>query len=116
MIHRDIQAALVQMSTQYPVVTITGPRQSGKTTLCQATFADKPYVNFEALDTRTFAREDPRGFLATIPDGAVLDEIQRVPDLPSYLQEIVDNDPLPGKYILTGGILAIVLIFSSRSL
>jgi len=102
MIRRDIQPALLQLSKQYPVVTITGPRQSGKTTLCRATFADKPYVNFEAPDTRTFAREDPRGFLATIPDGAVLDEIQRVPDLPSYLQEIVDSDPVPGKFILTG--------------
>ena len=102
MIQRDIQPALLQLSKQYPVVTITGPRQSGKTTLCRATFADKPYVNFEAPDTRTFAREDPRGFLATIPEGAVLDEIQRVPDLPSYLQEIVDSDPVPGKFILTG--------------
>ena len=102
MIQRDIQPALLQLSKQYPVVTITGPRQSGKTTLCRATFADKPYVNFEAPDTRTCAREDPRGFLATIPEGAVLDEIQRVPDLPSYLQEIVDSDPVPGKFILTG--------------
>jgi len=84
------------------VVTITGPRQSGKTTLCRATFADTAYLNFEAPDTRTFAREDPRGFLATIPKGAVLDETQRVPDLPSYLQDIVDSDPVPGKFILTG--------------
>ena len=66
------------MSHQYPVVTITGPRQSGKTTLCRATFDYKAYVNFEAPDTGAFAREDPRGFLASIPDGAVLDEIQRV--------------------------------------
>jgi len=102
MIRRDIEPALVQLSRQYPVVTITGPRQSGKTTLCRTTFEDKPYVNFEALDTRTFAQEDPRGFLATVPEGAVLDEIQRVPNLPSYLQEIVDDDPQPGKFILTG--------------
>ena len=83
-------------------LTITGPRQSGKTTLCQATFPHKPYVNLETPDIRAFATEDPRGFLATIPDGAVLDEIQRVPDLPSYLQGIVDSDPEPGKFILTG--------------
>jgi len=101
-IQRDIQAALVQANQQYPVVTITGPRQSGKTTICRATFPDSTYVNLEAPDTREFAQQDPRGFLATIPEGAILDEIQRVPELPSYIQGIVDSDSFQGKFILTG--------------
>jgi predicted AAA+ superfamily ATPase len=102
MILRDIQTSLVQASREYPVVTVTGPRQSGKTTLCRATFPERAYINLEAPDTRAFAQEDPRGFLATIPDGAILDEIQRVPDLPSYIQGIVDSDSFQGKFILTG--------------
>jgi hypothetical protein len=85
MISRDIQPALVQASQQYPVVTVTGPRQSGKTTLCRATFPESAYINLEAPDTRAFAQDDPRGFLATIPDGAILDEIQRVPDRKSVV-------------------------------
>jgi len=86
----------------YPVATLTGPRQSGKTTLCRMLFPDKPYLNLEALDVREFALSDPRGFLAEIPDGAILDEVQRVPDLFSYLQVEVDRDARPGRFILTG--------------
>lgn len=86
----------------YPVLTLTGPRQSGKTTLCRMLFPDKPYLNMEAGDTREFATEDPRGFLAQVPDGAILDEVQRVPDLASYLQEEVDRDSRTGRFILTG--------------
>ena len=85
-----------------PVVTVTGPRQSGKTTLCRAAFPDKPYVSLEPLDAREYAVTDPRGFLAEIPDGAILDEIQRAPDLLSYLQEEVDERPEPGRFVLTG--------------
>ena len=62
---------------QYPVITITGPRQSGKTTLCRAAFSDKPYANLESPALRQFAVSDPRGFLEAYPDGAILDEIQR---------------------------------------
>jgi uncharacterized protein len=102
MIPRTITPVLQQLATQYPVVTVTGPRQSGKTTLCRATFADKPYVNLETPDVREFARSDPRGFLATYRDGAILDEIQRVPELPSWLQPMIDEDPTPGRFILTG--------------
>ena len=102
MISRDIHQTLVQASRQYPVVTVTGPRQSGKTTLCRATFPESAYINLEAPDSRAFAQEDPRGFLATIPNGAILDEIQRVPELPSYLQGIVDSASFQGKFILTG--------------
>ncbi|MFQ5355755.1 MAG: ATP-binding protein [Mariprofundaceae bacterium] len=93
---------LLQASREYPVVTLTGPRQSGRTTLCKMAFPDKPYVNLEAPDIRQFAQSDPRGFLATLPEGAILDEIQRTPDIPSYLQEIVDKNPAVGQFILTG--------------
>lgn len=83
-------------------MTLTGPRQSGKTTLCRALFGDRPYATLESPDVRGFAREDPRRFLAQFPRGAVIDEIQRVPDLLSYLQEIVDEDPTHGRWIVTG--------------
>jgi uncharacterized protein len=86
------------------VVSITGPRQAGKTTLCRATFPDLSYASLEAPDIRAFATEDPRGFLAQYPDGALLDEIQRAPDLPSYLQTLVDDDPRPGRWVLTGSV------------
>jgi len=102
MIERDMLPTLLQASREYPVVTLTGPRQSGKTTLCRTAFPDKAYINLEAPDIRRFAQDDPRGFLATLPDGAILDEIQRTPDIPSYLQELVDQDPTAGRFILTG--------------
>lgn len=85
-----------------PVVAVTGPRQSGKTTLCREVFPDRPYVSLEALDAREFAETDPRGFLAAHRDGAVLDEIQRAPSLLSYLQGEVDERPEPGRFIVTG--------------
>ena len=84
------------------VVVITGPRQSGKTTLTRASFPDKPYVSLEDPDQRDFATEDPRRFLSQYPDGAVLDEVQRVPDLFSYLQTRVDQDLRPGLFVLSG--------------
>jgi hypothetical protein len=93
---------LEEAAASFPVVTLTGPRQSGKTTLCRTEFPDKVYANLEAPDTRAFALDDPRGFLAQFPDGAVLDEIQRAPELLSYLQVLVDENPLPGRWILTG--------------
>lgn len=102
MIQRTIAPVLQRLAGQYPVVTVTGPRQSGKTTLCRAMFPDKPYVNLESPDVRRFALEDPRGFLATYPQGAVLDEIQRAPDLLSYIQPRVDDRQIPGEFILTG--------------
>lgn len=102
MIKRTIEPILKNLATQYPVVTITGPRQSGKTTLCRHAFPHKKYVNLESLDTRQFATDDPRGFLAGYPDGAILDEIQRTPHLLSYIQAIVDEHQIPGMFILTG--------------
>jgi uncharacterized protein len=101
MIKRDITLALHRLSRQYPVVTITGPRQSGKTTLVRTQFPHLPYLPLEDPDLRRFALEDPRGFLSQCKDGAVLDEIQRTPELISYLQGIVDANPEPGRFILT---------------
>lgn len=102
MIPRTLEAHLRATASLYPIVAVTGPRQSGKTTLCRAVFSGRPYVSLEALDMRTFASEDPREFLAQYRDGAVLDEIQRVPDLLSYLQVEVDERPDPGRFVLTG--------------
>lgn len=101
-IERDLAPRLERAARRWPVVTLTGPRQSGKTTLCRTVFAHHPHVSLEAPDTRAFASEDPRGFLTQFPLGAVVDEIQRVPDLLSYLQVMVDVDPTPGRWILTG--------------
>jgi len=101
-VHRTIEAILRTLADKYPVVTITGPRQSGKTTLCRKIFDRKPYANLESPDVRQFAIDDPKGFLAQYPDGAVFDEIQRAPDLVSYLQVFVDADQREGLFILTG--------------
>ena len=85
-----------------PAVAVTGPRQSGKTTLCRSCFPDHDYVTLEPLDVRDFAVGDPRGFCDAHPGPAILDEVQRAPDLFSYLQERIDDDPAPGRYVLTG--------------
>lgn len=102
MISRDLTSDLQRSANWAPSITLTGPRQSGKTTLCQAVFPKHPYRSLEAPDERAFAQEDPKGFLAQFPRGAVLDEVQRVPDLLSYLQGIIDADPVPGRWILSG--------------
>jgi hypothetical protein len=102
MIKRDIAAELLASAREYPVVTILGPRQSGKTTLARMTFPRKPYVSLEDPDVRLAAENDPRGFLGQNEGGAILDEIQRVPALLSYLQGIVDRGGKRGRFILTG--------------
>jgi len=102
MIQRDTEKAIHTLLKGFPVVTITGPRQSGKTTLAQAIFSDKPYVSLEEPDVRLAAREDPRSFLGRFPDGAVLDEVQRCPEILSYLQSRVDFDGRMGLFLLTG--------------
>lgn len=102
MIPREAEITIRRLADQYPVVTVTGPRQSGKTTLCRAVFSEKPYFNLETPDIRRFALEDPRGFLAQCPDGAVFDEIQRAPDLLSFIQGIVDERKHPGLFVVTG--------------
>lgn len=102
MVPRRLTRLLRERARKYPVLTLTGPRQSGKTTLCRELFPRLPYRSLESVDHRRFAVEDPRGFLASIRDGAILDEIQRAPDLVSYLQEEVDRDARPGRFVLTG--------------
>ncbi|MFM7182894.1 MAG: ATP-binding protein [Verrucomicrobiales bacterium] len=102
LIPRDIGAEFLRAAASQPVVTVVGPRQSGKTTLVRQAFPDKPYRSLEDPDIRAFASSDPRGFLHGLLDGAILDEIQRLPDLLSYLQGMVDEDPRPGRFILTG--------------
>ncbi len=102
MIKRDLAQYLKSAFQQHPIVTVTGPRQSGKTTLCRATFPDLKYVNLEALDEREFAETDPRGFLARLDGGAIIDEVQHVPGLLSYIQVVVDAKGANSLFILTG--------------
>lgn len=99
---RKMGSELLSMAQAYPVVTVIGPRQSGKTTLVKYLFPQKPYVSLENPDEREFANNDPRGFLERFPQGAILDEIQRLPKLLSYIQTIVDEFNQKGMYILTG--------------
>lgn len=100
---RKISDKLIDLAMQYPVVTITGPRQSGKTTLCRNTFPEKQYFNLEDPALRQFVKNDPRAFLGGINEcGAVIDEIQRVPELTSFIQPVVDENPRKGQFILTG--------------
>jgi uncharacterized protein len=102
MICRIAQKTLLRLARGFPVVAITGPRQSGKTTLAKMTFPKKPYISFEDSDVRSAAESDPRGLLSSYPDGAILDEVQRVPQLFSYLQTKVDEKVIPGMFVLTG--------------
>jgi predicted AAA+ superfamily ATPase len=116
MIDRDIEPRLKALARQFPAIVLTGPRQSGKSTLSQKVFANLPYATLESPDVRAFASEDPRGFLRQFPGGAILDEIQNVPQLCSYLQEIMDREPAPGRWILTGSHNFSVMEATSQSL
>ena len=102
MVQRDIQNIARGLFKKYPVVSITGPRQSGKTTLIKHLYKDLPYVSLEDHDERQFAIQDPRGFLNRFPDGAILDEVQRTPEIFSYIQTAVDTRRKNGQYILSG--------------
>jgi predicted AAA+ superfamily ATPase len=102
MIPRAAANLLDEVRSGYPVITLTGPRQSGKTTLARAAFADKPYVSLETPDEREFAASDPRGFLARWKEGAIIDEVQHVPALLSWIQSEVDATGTMGRHILTG--------------
>lgn len=102
MFSRAIIDQLISFSSSYPVVTVMGPRQSGKTTLVKMAFPNLPYANLEAPDIREQAKTDPRGFLAQYPEGLIIDEVQRFPDLLSYIQVIVDEHNRKGEFILTG--------------
>ncbi|MDW7730419.1 MAG: ATP-binding protein [Bacillota bacterium] len=97
-----MQDKIIELAGKYPVVSVIGPRQSGKTTLVRATFPEKRYVSLEDPDTREFAQTDPRGFLSTYTASVIFDEVQRVPHLFSYIQTIVDQKQKSGQYILTG--------------
>ncbi|MBC9868476.1 MAG: DUF4143 domain-containing protein [Opitutae bacterium] len=102
MVPRAADKMCVKLAETFPVVAITGPRQSGKTTLAQTTFPNKQYVSLEDPDVREVALSDPRGFLSALIDGAIIDEVQRAPKLFSYLQGIIDKDRSNGRFILTG--------------
>lgn len=116
MVERLLRPVLERRATTSPVVVLTGPRQSGKTTLVRSVFADKPYANLEAPDVRQRALGDPRGFLDGFPRGAVIDEVQRAPDLLSYVQVDVDGRREPGRWILTGSQNLLLLAGVSQSL
>ncbi len=101
---RDLTIKLKSAATQFPIVSLLGPRQAGKTTLAKETFPEYKYVSLEDLDNRAFAEDDPRNFLTTYSngEGVIIDEIQHVPSLFSYLQTHVDTTQLVGKFVLTG--------------
>lgn len=102
MIKREIIKHLHYLSNKYPVITITGPRQSGKTILAQIFFKKHDYVNLENLRERDFAKKDPEKFLSRFLKGVIIDEIQHVPELTSYIQVIVDERKKDSMFVLTG--------------
>lgn len=102
MLYRTITSEFHRLLRQYPVITITGPRQSGKTTFCREQCSTYHYVNLEDIENRQYAINDPKGFLGQFNNGVILDEIQRAPDLPSLIQVIVDENNHPGQFVLTG--------------
>lgn len=113
---RQARQTLERLARGFPVVALTGPRQSGKTTLARATFPDKPYVSLENPDERDFAEQDPKRFLARFPEGAILDEVQRCPKLLSWLQGIVDERQVMGQFVLTGSAQFDLIASMSQSL
>jgi uncharacterized protein len=102
LLQRTQSSKLKSLALSFPVVSLIGPRQSGKTTLARSVFPEHTYVSLEDLDNRHYAETDPRGFLAQYNKNVIIDEVQRVPDLFSYMQTKVDELDLPGQYILTG--------------
>lgn len=116
MIERALKTKLLELSGKYPIVTLTGPRQSGKSTLLRHTFPHYNYVSLEDPDMRLFATDDPRGFLATYPDKTIIDEAQRVPALFSYLQTHTDRAGREGMYLLAGSHNFLLMESISQSL
>jgi len=116
MIKRTLQGVLQKAAKQYPVVTLTGPRQSGKTTLVRAAFPASDYVSLEDPDQQAYSREDPHGFLEQFPEQVILDEVQRTPDLFSYIQTLVDEKDTHGRFILSGSQNFLLLDRISQSL
>ncbi|MBS1159592.1 MAG: hypothetical protein H6R15_2011 [Proteobacteria bacterium] len=113
---RQARNTLDRLARGFPVLALTGPRQSGKTTLARAGFPDKPYISLENLDERDFAEHDPKRFLARFPEGAILDEVQRCPALLSWLQGVVDECPVMGQFVLTGSAQFDLIAGMSQSL
>ncbi len=117
MIKRHLKKKIQELRTSYPVLAITGPRQSGKTTLAKELFGKThQYVNLENLDIRDYALNDPKGFLKEYSNGVIIDEVQNAPDLFSYIQTIVDERDLPAQFILTGSQNFLLLEKISQSL
>ena len=102
MIKRHIEGEFIALLKEYPIITLLGPRQAGKTTLAKELLPHYKYSNLEIPDIRNFATEDPKAYLAQFTDNVIIDEIQRVPELLSYIQGIVDEDSTPGRFIITG--------------
>lgn len=116
MIQREAQKKVEYFATKFPVVTVTGPRQSGKSTLLKNSFPTYQYVSLEDPDIRLFAQQDPRGFLKTYPSKSIIDEVQNVPELFSYIQTQVDSVNEPGMYILSGSQNFLLMESISQSL
>lgn len=116
MFSRLLESYIKELAKKYPVVTLLGPRQSGKTTLMRAAFPEKPYVNMEDFENREFATLDPKSFLQKYPHGAILDEVQRTPHLLSYIQVLVDEKGEKGMFLLTGSHQAALHSAVSQSL
>jgi len=116
MIERLIEQKLLDMATKFPVIAITGPRQSGKTTLCKKIFKEYRYVSLENPDNREFAQLDPKGFIDEYNSGVIIDEVQNVPELFSYIQGVVDGNDQTGQFILTGSQNFLLLERISQSL
>src|SRR5438105_1639630 len=104
MYKRTLEKKLLELIRQFPVLAIFGPRQSGKTTLARTLFSDYRYVNLESFEEQEFAQEDPKGFLKRFSSekGVILDEIQKVPQILSYIQLEVDEQQSMGRYVITG--------------
>lgn len=116
MVIRDLHKKVLYFAEKYPVITLTGPRQSGKSTLLKTSFPDYRYVSLEDPDMRLFASSDPRGFLKTFPAKSIIDEAQHVPELFSYIQTIVDASDETGMYILSGSQNILLMESVSQSL
>ncbi len=116
MFKRTLQKSILKAAREYPVVTVTGPRQSGKTTLLNETFPKHAYVSLEDPDQRAFALEDPRAFLGQFKGALVIDEVQHVPQLLSYVQSIVDKRRKAGQFILSGSQNLLLLQSVSQTL
>ena len=116
MFARALAPTLKRLATQYPVVSLTGPRQSGKTTLARTVFPKYRYVSLEDPEQREFATRDPKGFLGSHPGGVILDEAQRAPRLFSYIQTLVDLEGKAGRFILTGSQQFLLLSKVSQTL